>query len=56
MGIVIQLNIKYVNVKLPEELSNEVDKLIGHHGFVSRAAIVKEALRKMLPDYQKGEG
>lgn len=56
MVIVDYMRIEYVSVKLPKELSNEVDKLIGHHGFVSRAAIVKEALRKMLPDYQKGEG
>lgn len=38
----------YVSVNLPRSLIKEVDKLIGHHGYTSRAEVVKEALRRYL--------
>jgi Arc/MetJ-type ribon-helix-helix transcriptional regulator len=40
-------------VRLPEELTDEMDKLIGTHGFRSRAEIAKEAIRAFLEKYQK---
>ena len=45
----------YVIVRIPKELSDEVDKLIGTKGFRSKAEIVKEALRDLLAHYQKTE-
>ena len=38
----------YVGVKIPRNLAEEVDRLIGKHGFTTRAEIVKEALRRLL--------
>ena len=38
----------YVGVKIPRNLAEEVDRLIGKHGFTTRAEIVKEALRRIL--------
>ena len=42
---------KYTGVKIPRNLAEEVDRLIGKHGFTSRAEIVKEALRRILLTY-----
>ena len=39
---------KYACVRIPESLAEEVDRLIGKHGFTSRAEIAKEALRRVL--------
>jgi Arc/MetJ-type ribon-helix-helix transcriptional regulator len=41
----------YVTVKIPKELSEEADKLIGKKGFRSKAEIVQEALRELLDHY-----
>jgi Arc/MetJ-type ribon-helix-helix transcriptional regulator len=41
----------YITVRIPKELSQEADKLIGKKGFKSKAEIVKEALRKLLDHY-----
>jgi Arc/MetJ-type ribon-helix-helix transcriptional regulator len=41
----------HVTVKLPIELTNEIDNLVGQHGFKSRAEVVKEATRKLLDFY-----
>jgi metal-responsive CopG/Arc/MetJ family transcriptional regulator len=46
-------NSDYGTVKIPSELLREVDKLIGTHGFKTRAELVKEALRKYLLDYKE---
>jgi len=43
----------YVTVRIPKELSEEVDKLIGIKGFRSKAEIVKEALRDLLDHYKE---
>lgn len=45
----------YRTVKIPENLANEADDLIGRHGFTSRAEVVKAALRRLLQDYKKEE-
>ena len=42
-------------VRLPEDLTDEMDKLIGKHGFRSRAEIAKQAIRTLLREYQGKE-
>lgn len=42
-------------VRLPEDLTDEMDKLIGRHGFRSRAEIAKQAIRILLSEYQNKE-
>lgn len=39
---------EYVTVRLPKSLVDEVDALVGRHGFTSRAEVVKEAVRSWL--------
>lgn len=46
----------YVTVKIPKRLADEVDGLIGKHGFTTRAEIAKEALRRLLLLYHGLEG
>ena len=43
---------KYTNVALPEELINEIDKVVKESGlgYTSRGEIVKEAVRRFLKD------
>lgn len=41
---------EYVTVSIPKELADEIDKLVGKHGFSSRAEIVKSAIRKLLSE------
>ncbi len=45
----------YTTIKLPNDIVIEMDKLIGKHGFKSRAEIVKEALRELLSRYKPPE-
>jgi len=42
----------YVTVRLPKDLADEMDKLIGTHGYRTRAEIAKEAIRKFLFRHQ----
>lgn len=42
---------EYVTVRIPKELGDETDKLIGKHGFSSRAEVVKSALRDFFKNY-----
>jgi len=42
----------YVTIKLPSELVEEIDSLIGKYGFKSRGEIVKEAVRRFLDHYR----
>lgn len=46
---------KHVTVKIPRDLIQEMDKLKGKHGFRSRGEIAKEAIRKLLAEYQQHE-
>ena len=48
---------KYVTIKLPKSLVDEIDTFVGKYGFVSRTEVVKEALRRLFQQYnlQKGE-
>ena len=42
----------HVTLKIPRELIAQMDKLKGKHGFRSRGEIAKEAIRKLLKDYE----
>jgi Arc/MetJ-type ribon-helix-helix transcriptional regulator len=43
---------EYGFVKVPEDLIQEVDKVVGKHGYRSRAEFVKEAIRRLLTSYE----
>ena len=38
----------YVQIRLPKELVDEIDKLVGKLGYRSRSEIIKEAVRRLL--------
>jgi metal-responsive CopG/Arc/MetJ family transcriptional regulator len=38
----------YGSVSLPREITNELDALIGKHGYRSRADVVVDAIRQLL--------
>jgi len=42
----------HVTVKIPRELVEEMDKLLGKHGFRSRGEIAKEAIRRFMENYK----
>ncbi|MCL2477729.1 ribbon-helix-helix domain-containing protein [Candidatus Bathycorpusculum sp.] len=42
----------YSTIRVPQQFAIEIDKLIGRHGFTSRAEIVKEAVRQYLQKYE----
>jgi len=42
----------HVTIKIPKELVDEIDKIIGTHGFRSRGEFAKEAIRKLLDHYK----
>jgi len=42
----------HVTVKIPKELVEEMDKLLGRHGFRSRGEIAKEAIRRFMENYK----
>ena len=43
----------YATLKIPKELADEIDKIVGLMGFRSRAEFVKEAIRKLLMEYKE---
>ena len=43
----------HITIKLPKELVDEMDKLIGALGFRSRGEIAKEAIRQLLSHYKE---
>lgn len=43
----------HITIKLPKELVNEMDRLIGALGFRSRGEIAKEAIRQLLSHYKE---
>lgn len=49
---------KYVNVKVPKELADLIDKIVEEHtlGFRSRGEFVNEAIRERLLEILKKEG
>ncbi|MCR8488940.1 MAG: ribbon-helix-helix domain-containing protein [Crenarchaeota archaeon] len=42
---------KYVTIKLPKTLVDEIDNFVGKYGFVSRSEVVKEAVRRLFQQY-----
>jgi Arc/MetJ-type ribon-helix-helix transcriptional regulator len=42
---------EYTTIKLPNNVVASVDKLVGKHGFDSRADVVKDALRDFFEKY-----
>jgi len=42
----------HVTVKIPIELIEEIDAIVGKFGFRSRGEFVKEAVRKLLDHYR----
>lgn len=45
----------YTTIRIPKELSEEVDALVGKKGFRSKAEVVKEAIRRLLNHYHESE-
>jgi hypothetical protein len=43
--------IDYDFIKIPEDLSAEIDRIVGTHGYRSRSEVVKDAVRRLLSDY-----
>jgi len=43
---------EYITIRIPKELADEMDELIGKRGFRTRAEIAKEAIRKFLSEYK----
>ena len=39
---------EYVPIKIPRDLVDEMDKVVGSFGFKSRAEIAKEGIRRLL--------
>jgi Arc/MetJ-type ribon-helix-helix transcriptional regulator len=46
---------QHATIRVPKDLAIEVDKMIGKHGFRSRAEIAKEAIRHLLSEYKAKE-
>ena len=44
---------EYGFVKIPKDLIDEIDKVIGRHGYRSRAEFVKDAIRALLREYSR---
>jgi Arc/MetJ-type ribon-helix-helix transcriptional regulator len=42
---------EYTTIKIPSEITKCIDKLVGKHGFSSRAEVVKDALRDFFKKY-----
>ncbi len=42
---------QWITVKIPAEVSNQIDKLVGKYGFLSRADVTKTALRDFFKKY-----
>ena len=38
----------YTTIKIPKDLAEKMDKLVGHYGFTSRAEIAKEGIRRLI--------
>ena len=42
---------KYIQIKIPKDLIQEVDEILGKHGFRSRQEFVRDAVRRLLNVY-----
>jgi metal-responsive CopG/Arc/MetJ family transcriptional regulator len=52
--MVISMSTGYSIIKIPDELAEEVDKIVGKHGYRSRTEFVKDATRALLREYARG--
>ena len=43
--------VEYTILKIPTELAEEINDIIGKHGYRSRAEFAKEAIRTLLREY-----
>lgn len=43
----------YSVIKIPDELAEEIDKIVGKHGYRSRTEFVKDAVRALLREYAR---
>ena len=43
----------YSVIKIPDELAEEIDKIVGKHGYRSRTEFVKDAARALLREYAR---
>jgi metal-responsive CopG/Arc/MetJ family transcriptional regulator len=41
---------EYVVVKLPRDLTDEMDRVVGYFGYRSRAEVAKDGIRRLLTD------
>jgi metal-responsive CopG/Arc/MetJ family transcriptional regulator len=44
---------EWVTLKLPKELVNEIDKLVGKLGYTSRTDVASEAIRNFLGTFKE---
>jgi len=51
--MVISMSTGYSVVKIPDELAEEIDKVVGKHGYRSRTEFVKDAIRALLREYAR---
>lgn len=42
-------------IKISDKQANQIDKLVGFHGFTSRTDFVRKAIEKQVAEYQEGE-
>jgi metal-responsive CopG/Arc/MetJ family transcriptional regulator len=43
----------YSLIKIPRELADEIDKIVGKHGYRSRTEFIKDAVRALLREYAR---
>jgi metal-responsive CopG/Arc/MetJ family transcriptional regulator len=51
--MVISMSTGYSVIKIPDELAEEIDKIVGKHGYRSRTEFVKDAVRTLLREYAR---
>jgi len=39
-------------IKISNELANQIDELVGFHGFTSRTDFVRKAIKKQVEEYK----
>ena len=44
--------VEYRLLKIPKDLAEEVDKVLGTYGYRSRTEFVKDAIRRLLKEYE----
>jgi metal-responsive CopG/Arc/MetJ family transcriptional regulator len=47
---------EWVTLKLPKDIVNEIDKIVGKQGFTSRTDVACEAIRDFLKIHKKEGG